>query len=418
MQHHEMGVYKPLYAPLEPSCLRILSSPLSPASPLTPTHIQLHYPNLPSPRSTISGASTSSIKIVAPPTMPWIWSCHKCHTRYALGTTRRCLHDGHYFCGGTTVDKISGKTKRHRACASEFDYVGWEHFNNWKREEKHMQNPNLKHCETQCDFPSACHWKTRHTPKKDANFSFLDPNCLGTEEPQPKSSNNTSSSVPERTLSSVPKLLNRFVKAAEKRTSQLTTLLSTLEEESNFASTPGYLPPPTSNSIPQKPPKLNPLALHIPVLDFSLKTCSPPSPTPSLSTLPEAVNAEDEDEDTDVDMTDWIAKDDIESPPTSPTLPIPPPKAHLRIHPQAPANVPFDFSIDTTEVTEALGEDESPISPRRTAWEWTAGDIGIALSPPLRTDSWTESKEDTDSEGEEGEVDMLWEKDVDRRVSV
>ncbi|KAK0515073.1 hypothetical protein JMJ35_002452 [Cladonia borealis] len=416
-----MGVSKPLYAPLEPSCLRILSSPLSPASPLTPTPIQLHYPNLPSPRSMISGASGSSIKIVAPPTMPWLWSCHKCHTRYALGATRRCLHDGHYFCGGTTVDKKIGKTRRHRACASEFDYIGWEHFNNWKRESKNLQNPNLKHCETQCDFPSACHWKTRHTPKKEANFSFLDPECLGTEEPQPKSFTNTSSSTPERTLSTVPKLLKSFVKAAEKRTTQLTTLLSTLEEESNFASTPGYLPSTTSTSTAQKPPTLNPLtlnplSLHIPVLDFSLNPSSPPSPTRPTETI----TAEDDaDEDPDVDMTDWIVKDDIDSPPTSPTLPTPPPKSTLRLHPQSPKNnVPFDFSMDTTtKIPEVPGDDESPISPRRTAWEWTAGDIGIALSSPVVR---YESLEDVDSEGEEGEggMNMLWEKDVDRRVSV
>ena len=80
--------------------------------------------------------------------------------------------------------------------------------------------------------------------------------------------------------------------------------------------------------------------------------------------------------------------------------------------------MPFNFSINTTEVAEVVGEDESPISPRRTAWEWTAGDIGIALSPPVRTDSSDERMEDVDSEGEEGKVDILWEKDVDRRVSV
>ena len=442
-----MVLYKSLYAPYEPSCLRILSGPLSPASPLNPTRIQLHYPNLPSPLSMISGASPSSIKIVEPSTMPWIWSCHKCNTRYALGTTRRCLHDGHYFCGGTTVDRATGKTKRHRACASEFDYIGWESFNNWKREQKHPQNPNLKHCENQCDFPSACHWKTRHAPKKEANFSFLDPKCLDTEESQSKpSTKTTSSSGPELTLSTVPKIFTRIVKAAEKRTPQITTLLSTLEEESNFTSTPGYIPPSTSPPNPltqqqqqqQYPPKLNPLSLHLPILDFSLS----PSLSSSLSTLSETSTTgdeyEDESEEPDVDMTDWIAKDDIESPPISPVSPTPPPKSPLRSHPHPhhPPNtnsIPFDFSITTTEVAEMVTrEDESPISPMRTVWEWTAGDIGIALSsPPVRTvvDSWSATMEDVDSsegdvdssegEEEEGEVDMLWERDiVYRRISV
>ena len=370
----------------------------------------------------ISGTSPSSIKIVEPPTMPWIWSCHKCHTRYALGTTRRCLHDGHYFCGGTTVDRVTGKTKRHRACASEFDYIGWENFNNWKREQKHPQNPNLKHCENQCDFPSACHWKTRHTPKKDADFSFLDPNCLDAEEPQAKPSTKTTSSAPEVTLSSVPKIFNRLVKAAEKRTSQITTLLSTLEEESNFTSTPGYIPPSPSNPTTQYPPKLNPLSLHLPVLDFSL----PPSPSSSLSEA--STTADDPPEEPDVNMTDWISKDD----PSSPTSPTPPPKSPLRAHPPVPKIIPFNFSIATTSTTEE--NNESPISPLRSAWDWTAGTIGIALSPPppppVRTtermmeDADADADSDSDSSDSstgEGGLDMQWEWERDsvyRRVSV
>lgn len=153
-----MAAHKPIQA----SGLRILSGPISPASPLSPLRAQLHFPNLPSPRLTPPSPSfNKSPKTLGAPldAMPWIWSCHKCHTKYLLGATRRCLHDGHYFCGGTTVDKKTGKTKRHRACASEFDYIGWEDFGSWRRRLKEQKSPGRTHtnCEKQCHFPSACH---------------------------------------------------------------------------------------------------------------------------------------------------------------------------------------------------------------------------------------------------------------------
>lgn len=331
-----MGVYKPRFAPFEPSGLCILSGPLSPASPLTPTRTQLHFPVLPSPRSVTFGASISSTKITisAPPdTVPWVWSCHKCHTRYALGATRRCLHDGHYFCGGTTVDQITGEKKRHRACASEFDYMGWEDFGIWKRAQRQIQNPRFKHCEDQCDFPSACHWKARHVPKKDAIFEFPDPKCLGTES---KTTLKQETPVKKTGL-----YINRLIKSAEKRTSQLTTLLSTMDEESQFTSTPGYVlaPTTTSTSTPPKLPELNGLGLSFPVMDFSgLKkdpidprdttmvtpptVISPRSPPPQIPAA--LVEAASGDDNLDVDMTDRISEDD-ESPPTSP---LPSPTSH------------------------------------------------------------------------------------------
>ena len=53
--------------------------------------------------------------------------------------TRRCLDDGHYFCAGTTTVKRSKrtgnkKTIRHKACASEFDYQGWNAWGTWRRD--------------------------------------------------------------------------------------------------------------------------------------------------------------------------------------------------------------------------------------------------------------------------------------------
>lgn len=122
----QMGRFRPSFAPLAPSSLRILSGPISPASS-TSSHIPMLFPKFSSPQAKIPPAFQLSNQIsVEPPStpMPWIWSCHRCHTRYLLGATRRCLHDGHYFCGGITVDKVSGKVKKHKACISKFDYTG------------------------------------------------------------------------------------------------------------------------------------------------------------------------------------------------------------------------------------------------------------------------------------------------------
>lgn len=69
--------------------------------------------------------------------MKWLWACHICHRQYNLSVTRRCLDDGHYFCAGTSVVRSrkdgTKKLRRHKACASEFDYAGWKDWGVWKR---------------------------------------------------------------------------------------------------------------------------------------------------------------------------------------------------------------------------------------------------------------------------------------------
>jgi hypothetical protein len=60
-----------------------------------------------------------------------------CHRQYNFSVTRRCLDDGHYFCAGTSVVRSrkdgSRRLRRHKACASEFDYAGWKDRGVWKR---------------------------------------------------------------------------------------------------------------------------------------------------------------------------------------------------------------------------------------------------------------------------------------------
>lgn len=315
------------------------------------------------------------------------------------------------------MDRHTGKTKKHKACASEFDYLGWEDYGSWKRKvagqrspmdkltDKLTDKPQFKHCENQCDFPSACHWKARHTPRKDANFEFLDPKSLGNDsKASPVSEKQETSSKPMKT----GVYISRLVKAAEKRTTHLTTLLSTIADESNFASTPGFIPASTD-----KAPKLPELNLTFPVMDFSFikqglddhqekfkdnfpKTISPQIPPPQMSALLTAVLPIESPP--DVDMTDWLSEDTTTSPPG----------------PNNNNKLSFNFNIDIDTSTNQSPpspssspstEDESPVRSKITAWGWTAGEIGVALSSPvgktIDDEIWDKQMDDTEG---------MWEK--------
>ncbi|KAN0109969.1 hypothetical protein V8E51_006356 [Hyaloscypha variabilis] len=192
---------KPLLSFLPPrSPLQNNNSPSSPASPLPPT------PN--SERQRLQLRTLASLKSPAFPPLftatipktpyPWIWKCHLCGSVYRLGVTRRCLEDGHFFCSITTPppspvhssdeskSQKSRKTKKRRpkGCRAEFDYTGWEAYNEWRREirgikyqcafsspssssssnrrplttgleEEEVRNEK-KDCYRDCDFPSEC----------------------------------------------------------------------------------------------------------------------------------------------------------------------------------------------------------------------------------------------------------------------
>ena len=105
--------------------------------------------------------------IPPPPEKPmaWIWICHLCHSRYPLGVTRRCLVDGHYYCSGDTDKPSMRKKKKNKSCSSEFDYVAWKEWGEWRRKAlRTMKNPrSLKGCDT-CDFPSQCRYPVESHP--------------------------------------------------------------------------------------------------------------------------------------------------------------------------------------------------------------------------------------------------------------
>lgn len=75
-------------------------------------------------------------------------------------------------------------------------------------------------------------------------------------------------------------------------------------------------------------------------------------------------------EDVDIYMTDWIS----DSPPSL--------EASL-IDRTEPADLPFDFHIETVdEIDPGNFEGDPPVSPRETAWDWPARSIGRALTTP------------------------------------
>ncbi|KAH0365936.1 hypothetical protein KCU65_g5652, partial [Aureobasidium melanogenum] len=202
--------------PFRSSRLAVPPSPFSPADPITPTPLKRTYS---------ATADIDLIQYLPPPTrqpMKWLWACHICHRQYNLSVTRRCLDDGHYFCAGTSVVRSrkdgTKKLRRHKACASEFDYAGWKDWGVWKRnlllltQQQRQHSPcdsvfdddsedeveeitftasvvspivagdswrtatPIKDCWNHCDYPSECRWGKQFgvdTPLQSA-FPTLD----------------------------------------------------------------------------------------------------------------------------------------------------------------------------------------------------------------------------------------------------
>jgi hypothetical protein len=117
--------------PFRSSRLAVPPSPFSPVDTTTPPSLTRTYS---------ATANIDLIQLLPPPTrqpMKWLWACHLCNRQYNLSVTRRCLDDGHYFCAGTSVVRSrkdgTRRLRRHKACASEFDYAGWKDWGVWKR---------------------------------------------------------------------------------------------------------------------------------------------------------------------------------------------------------------------------------------------------------------------------------------------
>jgi hypothetical protein len=163
--------------PFKSSFLSIPPSPFSPRTPLTPK-LSLSY-RTQKPVQSTSAYAPAAVEAPASP-LSSVWSCHQCHHSYHLGVTRRCLEDGHNFCFGTTTIKAWRKStnlrrvRKHRVCASEFDYSGWKAWGRWRRGGSAQKLLNQaqsgrtkKDCWNTCDYPSECRWGKKfgiHTP--------------------------------------------------------------------------------------------------------------------------------------------------------------------------------------------------------------------------------------------------------------
>ncbi|KAI1626548.1 hypothetical protein EDD37DRAFT_646260 [Exophiala viscosa] len=143
-------------------------------SPRTPTYVpESSLPEFIMPSShsepflNTKGESKNKRLPAPPPEEPlaWVWICHLCHSRYPLGVTRRCLVDGHYYCSGETDRPSTRKKRKNKSCSSEFDYVTWKAWGDWRRKAlKVVQNPKaLKGCDS-CDFPSQCRYPAESHP--------------------------------------------------------------------------------------------------------------------------------------------------------------------------------------------------------------------------------------------------------------
>ncbi|MCJ1463602.1 hypothetical protein MMC07_002210 [Pseudocyphellaria aurata] len=155
-----MASYTPRFQPFQPSNLRFPTGPSSPASPLSPPPLTVDRsisPILPE-----TGKYSSLLSSAPPSPKPWRWSCHKCHQRYRLGATSRCLNDGHKICF-FPVEKVSKRTgmcKQRQPCTTQFDYGGWKVWNEWRRRHfpGHPTNDGrrIRDCCRTCDYPSQC----------------------------------------------------------------------------------------------------------------------------------------------------------------------------------------------------------------------------------------------------------------------
>ena len=278
--------------------------------------------------------------------------------------------------------------KKHKACVSEFDYSGWEDFGKWKRVTTGLiVRSGSKHCEDECSFPSSCHWKGQHAVE-ETKFGFIDPSCLNNE---PDTSSITGKMKVQRNTGNH---IDKFGRTAEKDATQAAEEhLSSIEEEEQK----------TLWSLDTRP-RLNGLGLHSPTMNFSsskdganesgefvdrrqIHISIPKSP----QMLARVENVLEED----VDMTDWIT-------PNATEIPLISSCAELDS-----IEVAFDFGIEQDESARACTDDnDSPISPMRSAWNWTAGGIGIALSTP--TLMIEEESGDEETMEESDDADMLW----------
>ncbi|KAL8840914.1 MAG: hypothetical protein Q9170_001107 [Blastenia crenularia] len=234
------------FTPAEPSHLRHVFVPRSPASPLESTAKRIRY----TPSASIcdtpsdSGSSTDATLSDPPPSpQRWMWYCHHCRTGYELGVTRRCLLDDHKLCYGQPIKKRPKKgNKKHRACQSEFDYGGWQSYGAWKRSQNGQTAQEgaqvERNCAALCDWPSQCRWaRKQEQPVETGCDAAIKEAVMQTpEDPAAVAGESVVS-----TQQSADGPISKIYTVAQKLSSQWTSLLAPIEEESNPAMIADFL---------------------------------------------------------------------------------------------------------------------------------------------------------------------------------
>ena len=232
---------------------------------------------------------------------------------------------------------------------SEFDYIGWEEFSEWKRATTGpIPRLGSGHCEDECNFPSSCHWNEQYAAH-----------------------NTEPDGSPVKGNLAVQKGTESYIDQAGREAERQKSMLSTIEEAEdqkswNFDATP----------------KLNGLGLHNPVLEFASSENGAGESDWVVDkaqvelTMPKSqhnVTQSDDVGEEEVEMRDGMGEDGRGSRPIS-----------LCALTEG-MEEPFDFGFEQDDGAVASPADEvSPLSPMyttTTTWRWTADEVGLALSP-------------------------------------
>ncbi|KAL9023021.1 MAG: hypothetical protein Q9196_007425 [Gyalolechia fulgens] len=224
------------YTPTQPSHLRHAFTPRSPVSPLESVAKRICFTKNTSYSNNLSDcASSTTSRTSNPPSSPykWMWYCHQCRTGYELGVTRRCLIDDHQLCYGQPMKKRPKKgSKKNRACQSEFDYTGWQNYGAWKRAQN-GQDPQEevqpeRNCVALCDWPSQCRWARKQKLSVQESCHEAVPEVTPHAQEECVA---TANEVATQTQKSSDSPISIIRTAAQRLSSQWTSLLAPIEEE-------------------------------------------------------------------------------------------------------------------------------------------------------------------------------------------
>ncbi|KAI4116417.1 MAG: hypothetical protein LQ338_007717, partial [Usnochroma carphineum] len=264
------------FTPVQPSHLRHVFTPRSPASPLESIAKRIRCTN-PTARfdsSSDSGSSADSLSSGSPPSpCKWMWYCHQCRTGYELGVTRRCLIDDHQLCYGQPVKKRSKKgKKKHQACQSEFDYTGWQSWGVWKRMQAGQEEePRERNCSANCDWLSQCRWARKQEQSVENNSREAVEEVVQEAAQDDTAPQSEQAPVAARNDDPAPASkpadgpLSSIATAARKLTSQWASLLAPIPEEPASVSVEEFLDSAKTKANPTEgAEQLNPLQRNPP----------------------------------------------------------------------------------------------------------------------------------------------------------